>query len=76
MLYDSLCTSPIYHDLIKRIKPETIQDVWTNMGKSDKVGPAYQKMSSELYIQGYRGGVAQMRPYLDHSALTCPRLET
>ncbi|WP_225765861.1 hypothetical protein [Inquilinus sp. Marseille-Q2685] len=64
MLYDNLGTSPNYQDLIKRINSQAMKTVWTDMGKSDTAGVAYQEASSALYIQGYRDGVAQMQPYL------------
>ncbi len=65
MIYDNLGTVPEYKDLIKRIDDPAMKTAWENMGKSDTLGPAYQKVSNDLYIQGYRDGVSQMQPYLD-----------
>ncbi len=65
MLYDMLATSPAYKDLIKRVEPNAMKNAWQNMGKSETVGLSYQKVSNDLYIQGYRDGVSQMKPYLE-----------
>lgn len=64
MLYDTLGTNEQYKDLMKRVKDQVMKDTWQNMGKSDTSGLDYQKVSNELYIQGYRDGVSQMAPYL------------
>ncbi|MGW4062634.1 hypothetical protein ACWEGE_30435 [Amycolatopsis sp. NPDC004747] len=68
MLYDNLGTWPQYQDLIRKIRPETMKNVWTDMGKSETEGVRYQEASSALYLEGYRDGVKAMRPYLDHDA--------
>lgn len=65
MLYDTLGTSETYQDLIKRIKAPAMTQAWQDMGKSTTLGPAYQEISNDLYIQGYRDGVSQMKPYLE-----------
>ena len=65
MLYDNLGTWPQYSDLIKRIRPETMKNVWTDMGKSETEGVRYQEASSALYLEGYRDGVTAIQPYLD-----------
>lgn len=65
MLYDTLGTSPSYKDLMKRVDVDAMKTAWQNMGKSDTLGVTYQAVSSELYIQGYQDGVAQMKPYLE-----------
>ncbi|HET9874124.1 MAG TPA: hypothetical protein VFP89_16200 [Propionibacteriaceae bacterium] len=64
MLYDVLGTSPTYKDVIKRINKEAMNTSWQGMGKSDTVGITYQEVSNDLYIQGYRDGVPQIKPYL------------
>jgi hypothetical protein len=65
MLYDTLGTNETYKHLIKRIDAETMKTAWQNMGKSDTLGPAYQQVSNDLYVQGYRDGVNGIKPYLD-----------
>lgn len=69
MLYDNLGTWPQYKDLINRIRPETMKNVWTDMGKSETEGVRYQEASSALYLEGYRDGVTAIRPYLDGNRL-------
>lgn len=69
MLYDNLGTWEQYKDLIGKIRPETMKTVWTDMGKSETEGVRYQEASSALYLEGYRDGVAAMRPYLDGDRL-------
>jgi hypothetical protein len=64
MLYDTLGSSEQYKDLMKRVKDPVMKETWTNMGKSDTAGLSYQRVANELYIQGYKDGVAQMAPYL------------
>jgi hypothetical protein len=41
-----------------------MKTAWEDMGKSVTAGVAYQKASSAPYIEGYRDGVTQMKPYL------------
>lgn len=65
MLYDSLGTHPSYKDVVKRIDNPQMKLAWEDMGKSDTVGVAYQKASNDLYIQGFRDGVPQMKAYLE-----------
>ncbi|UOZ10656.1 hypothetical protein [Amycolatopsis sp. WQ 127309] len=65
MLYDNLGSSDQYKDVLNRIKPDAMTAVWRDMGTSTTAGPLYQEASSALYIQGYRDGVALMKPYLD-----------
>jgi hypothetical protein len=42
-----------------------MKTAWENMGKSDTLGLTYQTVSNDLYIQGYRDGVSQMKAYLE-----------
>lgn len=65
MLYDQFGTSPTYKDLIKRVNADAMKTAWEGMGKTQAAGLSYQAVSNDLYIQGYRDGVSQMRPYLD-----------
>jgi len=65
MLYDTLSTSPNYKDLIKRVQAPAMKQAWEGMGKSDTVGITYQSVANDLYIQGYKDGVTQMKPYLE-----------
>ncbi|WP_328444202.1 hypothetical protein [Amycolatopsis sp. NBC_00438] len=65
MLYDNLGADSQYKDLLRGMNTHVMHTAWENMGKSKTVGPQYQEASNALYIQGYRDGVAQMKPYLD-----------
>jgi hypothetical protein len=64
MLFDTLGTGETYKDLMKRIDNPKMKTTWEEMGKSVTAGVDYQKASSALYIEGYRDGVTQMKPYL------------
>jgi len=64
MLYDQFGSIDRYKHLLERIKPQAMKDSWNALGSDAKLGPEYQSVSNDLYIQGYRDGVPQIQAYL------------
>lgn len=60
MLHDSLDTDPNHKADVDRIDNDKLATAWKGLG-TDK---DYAAQSSELYIQGYKDGVAGIQPYL------------
>ncbi len=67
MLYNALPNTPPYDHLKDRMNAQTMSDAWKAMGSSADTGMTYQKATNDLYIQGYRYGVALMQPYLENN---------
>lgn len=65
MLYDNLATWPQYSDLLSKVNGTAMETAWTQLGKDPKTAEGYQAATSKMYIQGYRDGVPQMKPYLE-----------
>ncbi|EKF9638137.1 hypothetical protein O1C50_002362 [Vibrio cholerae] len=64
LLYGNLKDNADYEKVMKKVDPEALEARWETLGQSQDSAPEYQKVTNQMYIQGYRYAVPGIQAYL------------